>query len=91
MRARYSAYVRHLRRFLLDTWHPDTRPERLEFDPGFEWLGLEVVDSVAGGPLDSTGIVEFRARFARGGEHLELHERSTFERLGGKWVYVAGH
>jgi len=90
MRARYSAYVRHNRAFLLNSWHPDTRPTSLEFDPAIEWLGLEIVDSESGGVLDNAGIVEFRARFARGGEHLELHERSSFERVDGDWVYIDG-
>lgn len=90
MRARYSAYVRHDRAFLLASWHPDTCPDALEFDPSIEWLGLEIIDTEAGGALDNTGIVEFRARFSRGDEHLELHERSSFERVNGRWVYIDG-
>lgn len=88
MRARYSAYVLHLGEFLLASWHPDTRPKHLSFDPAIEWLGLEIVDTEAGGALETTGIVEFKAQFRRGGENLELRERSTFERLDGSWVYV---
>ncbi len=88
MRARHSAYVRCDRRFLMDSWHADTRPQQLEFDPHLEWLGLEIVDTVAGGALDTSGIVEFRARFTRGAEHLELHERSRFERIDGRWMYT---
>jgi len=90
MRARYSAYVLGLGDFLLESWHPDTRPDRLAIDPGIEWLGLEIVDTAAGGALDNHGEVEFRARFRRGGEHLELHERSTFSRVAGRWLYLAG-
>lgn len=90
MRARYSAYALELRPFLLDSWHPETRPAALDFDPNIEWLGLEILDTVAGGALDTAGIVEFRARFTRSGEPLELHERSSFERIDGRWVYVNG-
>lgn len=90
MRSRYSAYVLQNRQFLLDSWHPDTRPDDLRFDDGITWLGLEVVATEAGGALDLQGIVEFKARFERGGEHLELHERSSFVRLAGRWVYVSG-
>jgi len=78
MRARYSAYVLHRREFLLSSWHPDTRPEQLEFDPALTWLGLEIVDTKAGSGLDTTGVVEFKARFERGG------------RIDGRWVYVDG-
>ena len=90
MRARYSAYVMHDEGFLLSSWHPDTRPAEVEFDEGLEWLGLEVVATEAGTAFDNDGIVEFTARFRRGGEHLELHERSSFVRLDGRWMYVTG-
>ncbi len=90
MRARYSAYVLHDRSFLLASWHPDTCPAAIDFDDNIEWLDLEIVDTESGGALDSTGIVEFRARFSRSGEHLELHERSSFTRAGSRWVYVSG-
>lgn len=90
MRARYSAYVLHDRSFLLASWHPDTCPASIHFDDNIEWLDLEIVDAESGGPLDSSGIVEFRARYSRSGEHLELHERSSFARVAGLWVYVTG-
>ena len=90
MRARYAAYVLRDRDFLLASWHPDTCPAALEFDDTIEWLDLTIVDTEAGGAFESTGIVEFRARFSRGGEHLELHERSSFSRVKGLWVYVDG-
>ena len=88
MRARYSAYVMHMREFLLNSWHSTTRPDQLEFDPSIKWHGLTILDTQAGGALDSTGMVEFLARFERGGEPLELHERSSFERVNGQWFYV---
>jgi SEC-C motif-containing protein len=90
MRSRYSAYVRHDEDFLLRSWHPDTRPESVIFDPDLEWLGLAIIDTEAGTGFDNDGTVEFRARFCRGAEHLELHETSTFSRVEGSWVYLAG-
>ncbi len=90
MRARYVAYGMQNRSFLLDSWHPDTRPAELDFDPTIAWLGLEVVATEAGSGLDTTGVVEFKARFSRNGEPLELHERSSFMRLDGDWVYIDG-
>ena len=90
MRARYAAYVLELGEFLLESWHPDTRPAALDFDPNIDWVGLEIIDTVAGGALDTTGVVEFRARFTRSGEPLELHERSSFERVDGRWLYIDG-
>jgi len=90
MRSRYSAYVRRDEDYLLRSWHVDTRPDSVSFDPNLEWLGLEVVATTAGTGFDADGTVEFRARFRRGSEHLELHEVSSFSRVDGVWVYVHG-
>ena len=91
MRARYSAYVLENGPFVLDSWHNDTRPASVEFSTDLTWHGLEVVSTSRGGALDSEGAVEFRARFERGGQRLELHEYSTFTRVEGRWRYVDGH
>ncbi len=94
MRARYSAYATANNGFLLESWHLDTRPPLIQPDAdpneGITWLGLEILDTEAGSAFDQTGEVEFKARFRRGSEHLELHERSTFVRVDGRWVYVDG-
>jgi SEC-C motif-containing protein len=90
MRARYSAYVLLAADFLLATWHPTTRPASLEFSDSVEWHGLIIESTTGGGVLESTGTVEFRARFRRDDAHLELHELSTFTRENGRWLYVDG-
>ncbi|MGV9565395.1 YchJ family protein [Streptomyces sp. NPDC003480] len=86
MRSRYSAFVQGDTGYLLRTWHPRTRPERLDPDPGMRWRGLEVLETTGGSAFHSTGTVTFRASY-RGGA---LHERSRFERVDGSWVYVDG-
>ncbi|WP_203350461.1 YchJ family protein [Streptomyces sp. S-9] len=86
MRSRYTAFVRLDAAYLLRTWHPRTRPARLDLDPGTRWTGLEILAAEAGSAFHSTGTVTFRASF-RGGS---LHERSRFERVDGAWVYVDG-
>jgi SEC-C motif-containing protein len=86
MRSRYSAFVKGDAGYLLRTWHPRTRPGRLDLDPGMRWTGLEILDTVDGSAFHATGIVEFRASY-RGGA---LRERSRFERVDGAWVYVDG-
>lgn len=90
MRARYCAYVRHDAEFLLATWHPTTRPVSVDFSQNVEWHGLTVEATTAGGALDSSGTVEFRARFRRDDAHLELHELSRFSRQSGRWFYIDG-
>lgn len=91
MRSRYSAYVLQLESYLLDTWHPRTRPASLgPFEPGLAWLGLEVRRHA---PLDGgRAMVEFVARSKLGGRAHRLHETSRFERdpVTGRWLYVDG-
>ena len=86
MRSRYSAFVRLDGGYLLRTWHPRTRPERLDLDRGMRWTGLEILGTSDGSAFHSAGTVTFRASY-RGGS---LHERSRFERVNGAWVYVDG-
>ncbi|MDT0404833.1 MULTISPECIES: YchJ family protein [Streptomyces] len=86
MRSRYCAFVRGEVAYLLRTWHPRTRPERLELDPRMRWTGLEILETGDGSAFHAAGTVTFRASY-RGGS---LHERSRFERVDGAWVYVDG-
>jgi SEC-C motif-containing protein len=86
MRSRYSAFVKGEAGYLLRTWHPRTRPARLDLEPGMRWTGLEILETAGGSAFHTTGTVTFRASY-RGGS---LHERSRFERAGGAWAYVDG-
>lgn len=54
------------------------------------WRRLDIVAVAAGGPFDNSGTVEFRAVWRQGAERGELHERSRFVRVGGRWCYVDG-
>ncbi len=88
MRSRYTAFVvgagDHLRR----SWHPSTRPAELVLDPSIRWYRLDVLRRERGGPLDSHGIVEFRAYSRHEGARHEQHEVSRFTREDGRWTYV---
>lgn len=86
MRSRYSAFVVGDGAYLTRTWHPRTRPARLDLDPGVRWTGLEILATRDGSAFHRTGEVEFRASFQGG----SLHEVSRFERVEGAWVYVDG-
>lgn len=87
MRSRYSAYVLDEIDYLMQTWHPDIRPSRLEpNEPGTRWLGLEVRHHVH---LDvDHAIVEFVARVRIHGRASRIHETSRFVREDGRWMYV---
>jgi SEC-C motif-containing protein len=90
MRSRYAAFARRDAGYLLRTWHPDTRPPGVEFDPGLDWVGLEVLETSDGTAFHRRGTVTYRARYRDGGRPGALHERSRFVRLDGAWVYVDG-
>ena len=88
MRSRYSAFVLQRRDYLLATWHAAQRPSTLEFEPGAQWLGLDVRRHRV---LDADHAeVEFVARYRVAGKAVRLHERSRFIREGGRWYYVDG-
>ncbi len=90
MRSRFDAFRAGDASWLLRSWHPSTRPARVDLAGNPAWRGLQIVDVVAGGPDDTTGIVEFRASWTRGDEHGIQHERSRFVHEGGRWYYVDG-
>jgi SEC-C motif-containing protein len=92
MRSRYSAYVLRLSDYLLQTWHPDTRPATLDL-PALEqmrWLGLDIRAQQLGAG-GKRARVEFFARFReQGGPVQTQHEVSRFVREDGRWLYVDG-
>lgn len=88
MRSRYSAYVLGLEEYLLDTWHPSTRPQYLNLaNDRTKWLGLEVKRFE---PNDESAIVEFIARYKTNSKAEKLHETSRFKRIAQRWFYVDG-
>lgn len=88
MRSRYSAFVLGREDYLLQTWHPSTRPATLELDAATQWLGLEVK---AHAVVDAThSEVEFVARYKNQGRATRLQERSRFVLEAGRWFYVDG-
>ena len=93
MRSRYCAFVLRNGSYLTTTFAEEKRggfdSDSIAQDET-NWIGLEVIDRVAGGILDQSGQVEFIARFIDNGVHLALHEISNFERRDGKWFYVDG-
>lgn len=89
MRSRYTAFVRGDARYLLDSWHPSTRPPAIVFDPRQKWLGLQIVAGET--TADDAAEVEFIARYRIGiASAKRLHERSRFVREGERWLYVDG-
>ena len=89
MRSRYSAFAVGDSAYLLASWHPDCRPASLELNPEMRWYRLDIVGRIAGGLLDTTGTVDFRAywRAANGTAGVQS-EKSRFARVGRRWAYL---
>lgn len=87
MRSRYTAFFLGDSAYVRDTWHPGTRPETVDLDPGPAWTGLDILDAEAG---DRRGVVEFRAHWRDGVDTGVLHERSRFVLQGDRWWYLDG-
>ncbi|MFZ3087799.1 MAG: YchJ family metal-binding protein [Methylotenera sp.] len=99
MRSRYSAYALAtenpaLTKYLLQTWHPDTRPESLSLtgEDAIKWLGLQVKHHQK---IDANNaIVEFVARYKYasnlGAKAERLHETSRFKLIDNRWYYLDG-
>lgn len=89
MRSRYSAYVLAKEDYLLQTWHPSTRPSCLNITQHRNtWLGLKIISTHAGQENDNSGLVEFIARYKTAGRATRLHETSEFVKQHGKWFYL---
>lgn len=95
MRSRYTAFAlagRHpsAADHLWRTWHPAKRPGDVAPDPGQQWLGLTILETVDGEADDQAGEVRFVARYQQGRALGVLSERSFFVRRAGRWVYLDG-
>ncbi|OLR94323.1 YchJ family protein [Actinokineospora bangkokensis] len=89
MRSRFTAFTEGDTAHLLHTWHPSTRPARLDLDPDLQWVRLEVLSRTGGGLLHAEGTVSFRAHFLTVNGPDVLVEDSRFTRFEGQWKYLA--
>ena len=95
MRSRFTAFVRGDLDHVENTHAVEARDD---FDrsgtestaSSVEWVDLTILNTERGGDGDDTGTVEFRARFRQDGAMQAHHEKSTFRRNDGRWVYVDG-
>ena len=91
MRSRYSAYALQADKYLLETWHPTTRPKNNpsdDEDASTTWKNLEILRTEKGLKNDTDGIVEFIAQCEIKGNSSHVHETSNFVYEDGRWYYV---
>nr|WP_157226691.1 YchJ family metal-binding protein [Gordonia soli] len=90
MRSRFTAFAIGDASYLRETWHADTRPDRIDLDPSMRWYRLDIESASGGTPFERTGEVVFTAHYRVDGTRGTLHERSRFVRDAGRWYYVDG-
>jgi len=91
MRSRYTAYVLNDEAYLLDSWHPSTRPEALDlYDDEVDWKQLRIVSTRLGKQQDKSGEVEFIADYLVHRTRLKIHELSQFVKENNRWFYLNG-
>ena len=95
MRSRYSAFVKKELEYILSSLHPAQRSDYDEqstraWAEGAEWMGIKIINAIAGGPEDSEGQVEFVATYVEKGNKQEHHELSTFKKEKGVWFFNTG-
>ena len=83
MRSRFCAYALGDVDYILSSWHPSTRPERIDLDEAQRWIRLKIVATTEDN-------VEFIATYKLGGKAGRLHERSRFRFEDGRWFYLDG-
>ncbi|KJY83119.1 hypothetical protein TW81_08890 [Vibrio galatheae] len=93
MRSRYSAHVKGLVDYVVNTYHPschaENEREAIAQSIGSDWCGLEVISTENGNNQDE-GFVTFKAYFKQDGEQYCLEERSRFLREHQLWYYIDG-
>ena len=95
MRSRYSAHVKVETDYIFETTHPKHREGydaagTKEWAESAEWLGLEIVSVKGGSAADTTGEVEFIARYTEKGEGKVHHEVALFKKGKTGWLFTDG-
>lgn len=92
MRSRYTAFVRGDIDYIQRNHAPEIREnfnrgESERVSDEVDWQHLEILKSVEEG---DGGTVEFAAFIKREAQVMRHHERSSFRREDGRWLYVTG-
>jgi len=95
MRARYTAHAKVEVDFLFNSTHPDHRQGydhagTRRWAEKADWLDLEIISVSGGGAKDTTGEVEFIARFRDKGGIRSHHERGRFKHEKKSWYFTEG-
>ncbi len=97
MRSRYSAYALMLSDYIIETTHPENpawqedknvwRKELKEFSYLTRFVFLEIKEFIDG---EQEAFVTFTANLNQNNQDLSFTEKSTFEKVGDRWLYRDG-
>ncbi len=95
MRSRYTAFVKGDIKYIYDTIDPDKRKDFDEksiedWSKKSQWKGLTIVNTSSGQEKDSSGTVEFIARYKLEDGTREHHEVAKFDKKDDQWYFVDG-
>jgi SEC-C motif domain protein len=96
MRSRYTAFARGDISYIKNTLAPESRHDFdeagvREWSTKSDWVGLEIRNVEKGGESDTTGVVEFVAKYSVQGNAYQHHEISQFRRdQKDGWYFVDG-
>ncbi|MFI5333858.1 MAG: YchJ family protein [Chlamydiales bacterium] len=94
MRSRYSAYAKGSIDYIIQTTHPGSEQKKekneweqeiRDFSENTQFIRLEIHDFEDG---ETIAHVTFTAHLSQNGHDISFRERSLFEKLGQKWLYV---
>lgn len=97
MRTRFSAYAKKLAEYIMNTTHPENpafmknrakwKKEIQRFSEETQFEGLEILDFVDG---KFRATVTFVASLRQGDQDTSFTEKSFFEKVEGRWLYLGG-
>jgi SEC-C motif-containing protein len=97
MRSRYSAYSLNLPDYLMATTHPKNeqymedasawKQSIQQFTKNTLFKSLEILDASEDG---ANATVTFRAGLMQGLKDISFTEKSSFEKIDGRWLYLDG-
>jgi SEC-C motif-containing protein len=95
MRSRYTAYTEHSVDYIITTCIREGKDaidekQTRDWSEKSKWLGLKILQTDKGGPLDSEGTVVFEAVYERDGLKDIHHENARFKKQDDRWFYDDG-
>jgi SEC-C motif-containing protein len=95
MRSRYTAYATKAVDYIVDTCLRDDEhgidvEATQRWSEKSTWLGLRILKIEKGDPTDEEGMVEFKATYVKGGLREEHHEKASFVKREGAWLFADG-